>query len=117
MHENGTIVVIDGPRFSTRAESRRYSSYADTIGMTQYPEVALAREKGICYLGIGIVTDYDAGLEGRSDVSPVSFDDVGRVFSKGISELKGLIADIAADVPESRSCRCKDALIGAEVSV
>jgi 5'-methylthioadenosine phosphorylase len=114
-HESGTVVVVDGPRFSTRAESRRYSSYADMINMTQYPEAALAREKGICYLGIAMVTDYDAGLEGRQDVKPVSYDEVGRMFSSNIERLKSLISDIIKDVPEGRSCACKDALKGAEV--
>lgn len=114
-HESGTVVVVDGPRFSTRAESRRYSSYADMINMTQYPEAALAREKGICYLGIAMVTDYDAGLEGRQDVKPVSYDEVGRMFASNIERLKALISDIVRDVPETRSCACKDALKGAEV--
>ncbi|MBU4360882.1 MTAP family purine nucleoside phosphorylase, partial [Patescibacteria group bacterium] len=62
-HETGTVVVIEGPRFSTRAESRFFSSQnLDIINMTAYPEVALARELGMCYLNIGLITDYDAGL-------------------------------------------------------
>ncbi len=114
-HDSGTVVVVDGPRFSTKAESRRYSAYADMINMTQYPEVALAREKGICYLGIGMVTDYDAGLEGDPDVKPVSYDEVGRMFSSNVERLKSLISTLAHEIPERRSCKCKDSLIGAEV--
>lgn len=117
LHEKATIVVINGPRFSTRAESRLYSSYADVIGMTQYPEVALAREKGMCYLGIGMVTDYDAGLEGREDVKPVSYDEVGRLFRGNVERMKALISEVVAALPEGRHCTCSKSLEGAEVSV
>lgn len=64
-HEQGTIVVIQGPRFSTRAESRWFSAAGwEVINMTQYPEAYLARELEMCYVNISLITDYDVGLEG-----------------------------------------------------
>ncbi len=114
-HGTGTVMVVDGPRFSTRAESRRYASYADMINMTQYPEVALAREKEICYLGIGVVTDYDAGLEGGQGVKPVSYEEVKRRFAANNERLKSLISALVPKMPEGRSCPCPHALDGAEV--
>ena len=66
VHEHGTVVVIQGPRFSTRAESRWFSSAGwEVVNMTQFPEQVLARELEICYVGISLITDYDVGLEGR----------------------------------------------------
>ena len=69
----GTVVVIQGPRFSTRAESRWFAASGfDVVNMTQYPECWLARELELCYAGIALVTDYDVGLEGMPDVEPVT---------------------------------------------
>ena len=117
-HEKGTVVVVNGPRFSTKAESRFFMSQSfQLITMTQYPEVALAREREICYLGIGIVTDYDAGLEGRSDIKHVTFEDVNRIFASRIGKLKELIPRIIEGIPESRKgCKCGEALKGAVAS-
>ena len=71
--DGGTVVVIQGPRFSTRAESRWFAADGwDVVNMTQYPECWLARELGLCYANVSLVTDYDAGLEGMPDVEPVS---------------------------------------------
>ena len=65
MHYGGTVVVIQGPRFSTRAESRFFRKQGwDVINMTQYPEAILARELEMCYVNISLVTDYDSGLQG-----------------------------------------------------
>ena len=65
VHDGGTVVVIQGPRFSTRAESHWYRSAGwQVINMTQYPEAYLARELGICYVSIALITDYDVGVEG-----------------------------------------------------
>ncbi len=92
VHETGTIVVINGPRFSTKAESRWFSSMGwDTVNMTQYPEGYLALELGIPIVNIGLVTDYDAGLEGRDEIKPVTMEDVYKVFNQNIEEVKGLI--------------------------
>ena len=71
VHADGTIVVVQGPRFSTRAESRWYRAAGwDVIGMTQYPEAYLARELGLCYATIALVTDYDTGVEDDPSIGP-----------------------------------------------
>ncbi len=110
-HDTGTIVVINGPRFSSKAESRFFAAQGfDVIGMTQYPEAYLAREKGICYTGIGMVTDYDSGLEGRADIKPVDGAEVSRVFAANIAKVKELVLKMVPAVPTVRSCACKNAL-------
>ncbi len=118
-HEKGTVVVVNGPRFSTAAESRFFrSAGADTINMTQYPEVVLAREKSMCYLNISIVTDYDVGLEDSIGLEggPVSHAEVAKKFSESAESLKQLISDIIPNIPEERRCTCKDSLVGAVAS-
>ncbi len=117
-HGNGTALVINGPRFSSKAESRFFSSQGfETINMTQYPEVALAREKALCYLGIGIITDYDAGLEGRKEVKPVTVGEINRVFGQSIEKAKELITKLAKEVSVQRSdCRCAESLDGAVIT-
>jgi len=116
-HESGTVVVIQGPRFSTKAESRFFSRQEwDVINMTQYPEVVLAREQEICYLNISLVTDYDAGLEGNPRTKPVSHGDVIRVFNRNIKNLRGLITEIVRRLPEDRTCGCGRALEHARLS-
>ena len=105
--DRGTIVVIQGPRFSTRAESRWFSAQGwDVVGMTQYPEVPLAREAGMCVAGIALVTDHDAGLEGHPDVAPVSHQQVLEVFAANIEHVKALLARVVARIPEARDCGC-----------
>jgi len=109
-HEQGTCVVINGPRFSTKAESQWFHNNGwEVINMTQYPECVLAREKGMCYLNISLITDYDAGLEGHPEVEPVSAEDVAEIFSRNIDSVKKLIFDIVGNMPE-RSCECSKAL-------
>ncbi len=107
-HVTGTVVVINGPRFSTRAESRFFANQGfDTINMTQYPEVSLAREKGMCYQGIGIVTDYDSGIEGREDIKPVTHAEVLKVFEKNIGVVKNLIHTTVPELEKGqKSCGC-----------
>ncbi len=110
-HDKATVVVVNGPRFSTRAESKYYGNQGfDVINMTQYPESILAREKQLCYLGIGFVTDYDVGLEGRPDIKKVSTKEVNENFAKGISTIKELVAEIIKETPEKRTCACGSAL-------
>lgn len=107
-HERGTMVVIQGPRFSTRAESRWFSSMGwHVINMTGYPEVVLARELGMCYLNISLITDYDVGLEGRPDIRPVSHEEVVRVFAENNQKLRDLILSIIRNLPEKRGCSCE----------
>jgi len=116
-HTSGTVVVIQSPRFSTRAESRFFSGQGwDVINMTQYPEVVLARELEMCYLNISLATDYDAGLEGNPEIKPVSHEEVIKVFDKNISRLKELIVEIVKNLPERRTCGCGSALTHARLS-
>lgn len=116
-HRAGTVVVIQGPRFSTGAESKFFSRQGwDVINMTQFPEVVLAREQEMCYLNISLVTDYDAGLEGDPAVKPVSHGEVIRVFNKNLESLRKLIAEIVRRLPAERTCDCGSALDHARVS-
>jgi 5'-methylthioadenosine phosphorylase len=115
-HENATIIVINGPRFSTMAESKLFNSIgADIINMTQYPEIALAREKGMCYSSIAVVTDYDAGIEVDQHIPPVSFEDVGKKFASSIEKVKTMVADLIKETPTERSCDCAHVLDNARV--
>jgi 5'-methylthioadenosine phosphorylase len=114
IHETGSVVVINGPRFSSRAESRAYSSQGHhLINMTQYPEVILAREKSLCYVGIALVTDYDAGLEGREDIKPVTNEQVSRIFGENVAKAKTIIHGMVRSMPRERSCSCPSSLDGA----
>jgi 5'-methylthioadenosine phosphorylase len=85
----GTVVVIEGPRFSTRAESRWFAeSGFDVVNMTQYPECWLARELELCYAGIALVTDYDVGLEGTP---PVTTEVALAAFEENLHRLRDLL--------------------------
>ncbi|MDA4128687.1 MAG: S-methyl-5'-thioadenosine phosphorylase [Thaumarchaeota archaeon] len=117
VHPTGTVVVIQGPRFSTRSESKFFRGQGwDVINMTQYPEVALARELEMCYLNISLVTDYDVGLEGDPGTKPVSHEEVVKVFNKNIASLRSLLAEIIKAVPLRRGCDCGKALEHARLS-
>jgi 5'-methylthioadenosine phosphorylase len=117
VHPAGTIVVIEGPPFSTKAESMFYRSQGwDIIGMTQYPEVALARELEMCYANIALVTDYDSGLEGDPNIQPVTAEEVGRTFEANSARLRSLIKEIVPQLPHERDCVCAHALQGARFS-
>jgi len=106
-HTTGTVVVIEGPRFSTRAESKFFTrSGWDIINMTAYPEVALARELGICYANIGLVTDYDAGLVGQKGIKPVNLKEVIKVFNFNNERVKELILEVIKSIPKDRKCKC-----------
>jgi 5'-methylthioadenosine phosphorylase len=116
MHERGTVVVIQGPRFSTRAESRWFSSMGwEVINMTQYPEVVLARELELCYVNLSLITDYDAGLEGMPDVAPVSVAEVEEVFARNNDRVRQLIMALAPRIPSERDCPCATAMRGAVI--
>lgn len=92
VHSKGTVVVIQGPRFSTKAESRWFSKTGwEVINMTQYPECILAKELEIPYVNISLITDYDAGLEGNTDIKPVTEEEVYRVFSENNDKVKKVI--------------------------
>jgi 5'-methylthioadenosine phosphorylase len=113
VHETGTVVVIEGPRFSTRAESRWYSQMGwQVINMTQYPEAALARELAICYCNISLITDYDVGVEG---MPPVNVPEVIKVFKDNNDRLRDLLLAVIPQIPTERTCPCGTALDGARV--
>jgi 5'-methylthioadenosine phosphorylase len=117
VHPEGTVVVIQGPRFSTRAESKWFSSNGwDVVNMTQYPEVALARELEMCYLNVALVTDYDAGLEGHPDVKPVSVEDVEKNFATNMAMMRDMILRIIPIIPAQRDCPCGSAMKGAVIN-
>ncbi len=110
-HDGGTVVVIQGPRFSTRSESRFFRNQGwDVINMTQYPEAALARELEMCYVNISLVTDYDSGLDGDPKVKPVSHEQVIKIFNDNIENLRALITEMIGTIPSTRSCSCGTAL-------
>jgi 5'-methylthioadenosine phosphorylase len=89
VHDGGTMVVVNGPRFSTRAESTWFRKMGWTVvNMTGYPEAVLAAEAGIPYASIALVTDYDAGVDGHE---PVTMDAVMRVMNSNIERLRGVL--------------------------
>ncbi|HEY9871645.1 MAG TPA: S-methyl-5'-thioadenosine phosphorylase [Candidatus Obscuribacterales bacterium] len=115
MHRSGTVVVIQGPRFSSKAESRWFTSMGwEVINMTQYPEVHLARELEMCVVNISLITDYDSGLVG--DVEPVSHSEVMKVFTDNLSKLQALLVKLLDTIPDARDkCGCARALEGARI--
>lgn len=112
----GTMVVIEGPRFSTRAESRSYAGLgAAVINMTGQPEAVLARELALCYTAIALVTDYDAGVEGEHGVTQ---EEVFRVFGENSARMRTLLLEVTTRLPvlgaddAGPTCRCQHALDG-----
>ncbi len=105
---SGTLVVIEGPRFSSRAESQWYAAQGWTlIGMTGCPEAALARELALCYTTIALVTDTDAGVEEGEGVTHA---EVFRVFAENIGRLRELLMRTIEELPADRDCPCPRAL-------
>lgn len=111
----GTLVVVNGPRFSTRAESLMHQQLGwDIVGMTTMPEAALARELALCFTTIALVTDLDAGVEGGESVT---HEEVMRVFAQNVEGLKGVLRDAVGQLPaheddETATCVCRRALDG-----
>lgn len=114
VRDGGTVVVVQGPRFSTRAESKWFQDMGwDMINMTAYPEGYLARELELCYANISMVTDHDVGVAGAP---PVSHDDVVRVFTENNERLRRLlVAAIPKIDPAPGEHLCAVALRGARV--
>jgi 5'-methylthioadenosine phosphorylase len=111
--EGGTVVVIQGPRFSTRAESRWFTREGwDVVNMTQYPECWLARELGLCYANVSLVTDYDVGLDG---VPAVSADMAFRVFADNLDRLRALLIRAVPRITPQTDDLCASALDSAIV--
>lgn len=116
-HQTGTYICVEGPRFSTRAESKFFRNYADIIGMTLVPEAALAREQEICYLSLAMITDYDVW-----QIKPVEFSEIAETMKNNLEKIKKLLKSslpkiskldsvaVAAELKEKRNCFCKEAL-------
>lgn len=110
VHVGGTVVVIQGPRFSTRAESRWYAGAGiHVINMTQYPEAYLARELGLCYAGVALVTDRDAGVEGDLSVAAVTMEAAMAVLSANVDHTRSLLTAAIPAIPAMPSCSCRAA--------
>jgi 5'-methylthioadenosine phosphorylase len=115
VHERGTVVAVQGPRFSTRSEAKWYRDQGwEVINMTQSPEAVLARELEICYANISLITDYDVGVEGE-DMEPVTHETVIRVFNENNAKLRDLLFRIVPALPQERDCVCATALQGARL--
>jgi 5'-methylthioadenosine phosphorylase len=113
---SGTLVIIEGPRFSTRAESKWYAAQGWTlVGMTGHPEAVLARELAMCYTTLALVTDTDAGVEEGEGVTQA---EVFEVFAANMSRLRELVANIIGSFPEEREDDiCAHALDGIRLPI
>jgi 5'-methylthioadenosine phosphorylase len=100
VHETGTVVVVQGPRFSTRAESKWFGRQGwEVVNMTQYPEVALANEARLPYASLALITDYDCGLEDDPSVPAVTQDEVFAVFEQNVEVVRRVLFRAIASVP------------------
>ncbi len=110
----GTMVVIEGPRFSTRAESQSYAAQGWTlVNMTGHPEAVLARELQLCYAAVALVTDMDAGVETGAGVGQA---EVFALFARNIERLKSLLTGVVADLPDPAGCACSSWADGIELT-
>jgi 5'-methylthioadenosine phosphorylase len=114
VHEGGTYLCMEGPQFSSRAESNIYRSWGvDVIGMTNMPEAKLAREAEICYASLALATDYDCWHEGHDDVT---VDDLIETLTQNIALSKKVIERAAPEIKASRECACSNALQSAIIT-
>ena len=113
-HDRGTVVVIQGPRFSTKAESRWFTHMGwEVINMTQYPECFLARELEMSYVNLSLITDYDAGLvaeEGSNAAHPVTNDEVLAVFRANLDKLRSVLFRMIATIPDTSASPARNCL-------
>lgn len=123
VHDKGTMVVVQGPRFSTKAESRWFSTAGwDVINMTAFPEVHLARELELCYTSIALVTDYDAGLADDLSIRPVTSAEVLSGFAAGLDRLREILFRLIPQLGQETaltagvSCGCSAALEGSIIT-
>ncbi|MHB8611953.1 MAG: S-methyl-5'-thioadenosine phosphorylase [Candidatus Dormibacteraceae bacterium] len=117
MHDGGTVVVIQGPRFASRAESRWYGKQGwHVVNMTQYPEAILARELEMCYVNVALITDYDAGIEANPEIAPVDVTEVLTVMSSNNERVRRLILALIERLPDDRSCSCCQAMRNAFIA-
>lgn len=114
VHRGGTYICIDGPAFSTRAESKAYRAWGmDVIGMTGATEAKLCREAEMCYGTISLVTDYDVWKE---DAEDVTIDAIVAILHQNAEMAKSIIRDAIIKVPSERECSCRDALLNTIVT-
>jgi len=100
VHDGGTMVVVQGPRFSTRAESRWFTSMGwEVINMTGHPEAVLAAELAIPYAAVALITDYDVGLEGAAGVEPVTQEMVFAFFEGNLERVRALLFEAIPSLP------------------
>ncbi len=112
VHGEGTVVVIEGPRFSTRAESAWFRSNGwHVVNMTQYPEAVLARELGMCYATVAMVTDWDAAVD-DPDLPTVNQNDVFAMLQRNADHVRTLLAAAVARIPDTTGCDCLSATNG-----
>lgn len=111
-HDGGTVVVIQGPRFSTKSESRWFTAQGwEVINMTQYPECILAREQEMSYVNISLITDYDAGLVADDPEShPVTNQEVVRMFRANLGTLKSIVLRMVETLPDTSSSPARNCL-------
>jgi 5'-methylthioadenosine phosphorylase len=110
-HQTGTYVCIEGPRFSTKAESRLFQTWGThVVGMTLVPECVLAREAEICYASTAMVTDYDSWKD-----HPVSTEEILSTMKTNIEKVKKILLETIIALPQERGCNCKNALRNALV--
>lgn len=108
VHNGGTYICIEGPQFSTRAESMIYRRWGvDVIGMTNIPEAKLAREAEICYATLALATDYDCWHETEEDVTVEA---ILETLKKNVSNAKAIIKKAVSKIPPERECKCAEAL-------
>jgi 5'-methylthioadenosine phosphorylase len=108
----GTMVVVEGPRFSTRAESQWFGAQGwSVVNMTGHPEAVLARELAVCYTAVALVTDLDAGVDGASAVTQ---EEVFQVFAANTDRLRTLLHDVVGALPDG-DCSCRHVLDGIDV--
>lgn len=109
-YDGGTMVVVQGPRFSSRAESQWYAAAGwSLVNMTGHPEAVLARELALCYTAVALVTDHDAGIRSGESVDQET---VFRVFRENVERLRAVVLDAVRLLPTDRTCPCATALEG-----
>jgi 5'-methylthioadenosine phosphorylase len=119
VHPTGTVVVVQGPRFSTKAESRWFTSQGwEVINMTQYPECYLARELEMSYVNLSLITDFDAGLVGDDpEARPVTNDEVLAVFTENLGNLRRVLFRMIETLPDTSASPARHCLAASRFEV
>lgn len=106
LHPFGTYICTEGPRFETPAEIKMFANFGDVVGMTNIPEVVLARELEICYVAVSLVTNYAAGIS----KAPLTHQEVLSAMAENIEKVRNLFSTVIPKIPKERNCPCKSAL-------